>query len=211
MSLFVPCLGVFVVAFLLGSIPWGLVISRVFFHKDLRTVGSGNIGTTNAIRAMGKVGGYSVFVLDFGKGLLSGFIALWVSQACGFDIHEQQIVQAVGFAGCIWGHIFSPWLKFKGGKGIAVGVGCLFVTMGPVIALMELALFTVLVIATRYVSVGSIAAGATCPLFALWAFWGNPVAWFFASAAGLTIVWAHRANIERLRNGTESRVGKKKA
>ena len=210
MQIALPIIGVFVVSFFLGSIPWGLVISKLFFHKDLRTVGSGNIGTTNAIRAMGKVGGYAVFVLDFGKGLLSGFIGLWVSEACGFDTHLQQIALAVAFAGCIWGHIFSPWLKFKGGKGIAVGVGCLFVAMGPVIALMELALFTILVIATRYVSVGSIAAGATCPLFALWAYWGNPVAWFFAAAAGLTIVWAHRANIARLRAGTESRVGKKK-
>ena len=210
MQIALPIIGVFAVSFFLGSIPWGLVISKLFFHKDLRTVGSGNIGTTNAIRAMGKVGGYAVFVLDFGKGLLSGFIGLWVSEACGFDTHLQQIALAVAFAGCIWGHIFSPWLKFKGGKGIAVGVGCLFVAMGPVIALMELALFTILVIATRYVSVGSIAAGATCPLFALWAYWGNPVAWFFAAAAGLTIVWAHRANIARLRAGTESRVGKKK-
>ena len=205
-----PILGIFVIAFFLGSIPWGLVISKVFFHKDLREVGSGNIGTTNAIRAMGKVGGYAVFVLDFGKGLLSGFIALWVSQACGFDAQQQQIALATAFAACTWGHIFCPWLGFKGGKGIAVAVGCEFVALGPHIALLEIALFAIIVISTRYVSAGSIAAAATCPLFAVWAFWGNPVAWFIASAGALTIVWAHRSNIERLRNGTESRVGKKK-
>lgn len=204
----VPLVAVFVVAFLLGSIPWGLVISKVFYHKDLRDEGSGNIGTTNAIRSMGKVGGYAVFVLDFGKGLLSGLIGLWVSQALGFDDATRRVALSAAFLGCTWGHIFSPWLKFKGGKGIAVAIGCLFVTFGPVGALLELAIFIVLVPLTRYVSVGSMAAALACPLFALYFYWGNWVAWALCALTGITVFWAHRANLARLLAGEERRLGR---
>ena len=229
----------FVVTFLLGSIPFGLIISKVFYKTDIREHGSGNIGTTNAIRTMGKVGGYSVFVLDFGKGLLSGFLGIWIGQLF-FSLHGygalasdltailapfrlgpvgdpldlatqfSQVLLAVSFLGCVWGHIFSPWLKFKGGKGIAVAVGCLFVTFGVVGAVLELAIFIVLVVATRYVSVGSIAAALACPFFSLYFFWGDWLAFALCSLAGLPVVWAHRENIKRLLSGTENRVGSKK-
>lgn len=229
----------FVVTFLLGSIPFGLIISKVFYKTDIREHGSGNIGTTNAIRTMGKVGGCSVFVLDFGKGLLSGFLGIWIGQLF-FSLHGygalasdltailapfrlgpvgdpldlatqfSQVLLAVSFLGCVWGHIFSPWLKFKGGKGIAVAVGCLFVTFGVVGAVLELAIFIVLVVATRYVSVGSIAAALACPFFSLYFFWGDWLAFALCSLAGLTVVWAHRENIKRLLSGTENRVGSKK-
>lgn len=100
----------FVVCFLLGSIPWGLIISTVFFHKDIRKEGSGNIGTTNAMRTMGKAGGAAVFVLDFGKGLLAGFLPL---AACWFFVPggglspesplSYATYQGIGFLGCVWG------------------------------------------------------------------------------------------------------------
>ena len=217
---FLVAAAVFVASFLLGSIPFGLIISKVFYHTDIREHGSGNIGTTNAIRTMGKVGGYSVFVLDFGKGLLSGAIALaalWLLSPDGALAPSATVAYddfvGVAFLGCVWGHIFSPWLKFKGGKGIAVAVGCLFVTFGWVGACLELAIFIVLVLATRYVSVGSIAAAAACPFFAAYYFLiasFAPVAFACCTVAGLTVVWAHRENIKRLRAGTESRVGDKK-
>lgn len=209
--------GLFIVCFLLGSIPWGLIISEVFFHKDIRTEGSGNIGTTNAMRTMGKAGGAVVFVLDFGKGLLSGvlsMLACWylvpgggLSPASPLDYATYQ---AIGFLGCVWGHIFSPWLKFKGGKGIAVAVGCLFITFGPVGALIELAVFIVVVALTRYVSAGSLAAAVACPFVSLWVFWGEWAAWALCVIAAITVIWAHRSNIARLRAGTESRIGSKK-
>ncbi len=207
----------FATAFLLGSIPFGLIISKVFYHTDIREHGSGNIGTTNAIRTIGKVGGYSVFVLDFGKGLLSGFLA-WLfcwfflpggGLAPGATVTYDTML-AVAFLGCVWGHIFSPWLGFKGGKGIAVAVGCLFVTYGWAGACLELLIFIVLVVATKHVSVGSIAAAAACPFFGLYFFWGDWVAVACCAVAGLTVVWAHRENIARLRAGTESRIGDKK-
>lgn len=209
--------GLFLAAFLLGSIPFGLIISKVFYHTDIREHGSGNIGTTNAIRTMGKVGGYSVFVLDFGKGLLSGFLA-WAfttyllpggGLAPGALISYDTML-ATAFLGCVWGHIFSPWLGFKGGKGIAVAVGCLFVVFGWVGACLELLIFIVLVVATKRVSVGSIIAAATVPFFALFYFWNDWPAVVLCSIAGLTVLWAHRENIARLRAGTESKIGDKK-
>ena len=206
---------VLIVSFLLGSIPWGVIISRVFFHTDVREHGSGNIGTTNAFRTLGKVGGVAVFLLDFAKGLLSGFAAwatcaLIADPAGGLQTVSFDAVLACAFCGCVLGHIFTPWLGFKGGKGIAVAVGCMFVTFGPAVAFAELGLFAVLVITTKYVSVGSIAAALACPLFALARFWGDPLAVILCTIPALTVVWAHRGNIARLRVGTESKVGSKK-
>lgn len=217
MSSVLVLLGVLVVSFLLGSIPWGLIISRSFYHTDIREHGSGNIGTTNAMRTMGKVGGGAVFLLDFGKGLLSGVVAmlaLWflvpgggLSPASGITYG---FMMAVATAGCTFGHIFSPWLGFKGGKGIAVAVGCLFMSFGVLGACVELAIFIVLVLATRYVSVGSVAAAVACPFVACVLYWGDwaTVACFLLTA--LVVIWAHRGNIERLRAGTERRIGDKK-
>ncbi len=229
----------FVACFLLGSIPWGLIISKVFFKTDIRQHGSGNIGTTNAMRSLGKVGGASVFVLDFAKGLGSGALGLavasflvlenpvtklpWITPllvgvtgdkmlAMSLSTIQtaNEICLAVAFLACVWGHIFSPWLGFKGGKGIAVAVGCLFMTFGFVGAWLELAIFIVLVLATRYVSVGSVAAAAACPFFALYYFWGNGFSVLLCTVAALTVIWAHRENIARLRAGTERRIGDKK-
>ena len=201
---------IFIVSFLLGSIPWGLVISKVFFGKDLRDEGSGNIGTTNAIRAMGKPAGYAVFVLDFCKGLLSGLISLGIAGLFGMGESATQVATAVAFFGCVYGHIFSPWLGFKGGKGIAVAIGCLFVTFGPVGAIIELAIFIVLVVVFKYVSLGSVASAVACPFIALAIFWGNWPAVVLCLIVGLTVIWAHRGNIQRLLNGTERRIGESK-
>lgn len=202
----------FLVTFLLGSIPWGLVISRVVFHKDIRKEGSGNIGTTNAIRSLGKVGGGSVFVLDFGKGVLSGFLAT-VWSAYVLDDPGDTLVGiclAVAFLGCTLGHIFSPWLKFHGGKGIAVAVGALFFMYGPLGAAIELLFFAALVVITRYVSVGSIAAALLCPFLSLYFYAGNWVAIVIITFTALTVVFAHRENISRLLNHCENRIGSKK-
>ena len=204
---------VFVASFLLGSIPWGVIVSRLFFHTDVRQHGSGNIGTTNALRTLGKKGGAAVFALDAAKGLLSG-VAVGLASALPFQTapsaFELQILSAVAFLACTWGHIFSPWLGFKGGKGIAVAFGCMMVTFGPVPGLIELAVFIVVVAASRYVSLGSIAAASLCPITAAVVFWPNGWAVALCSLAAATVVWAHRGNIERLRAHTESKLGSKK-
>ncbi len=203
---------IFVVAFILGSIPWGVIISKVFFKKDIRQEGSGNIGTTNAMRSMGKVGGSAVFVLDFGKGLLSAFLGTIFATSFGFALgsFEYQVCLACTFIGCVSGHIYSPWLGFHGGKGIAVAVGALFIVFGPLGACLELALFIVLVLLTRYVSVGSIAAAVACPFFAVFFYWGNLPAIILISIPALLVVYAHRENISRLANHCENRIGSKK-
>lgn len=209
--------GLAVLSFLLGSIPFGLIISKLFFKTDIRQHGSGNIGTTNAMRTIGKAGGAAVFLLDFGKGLLSGVLAL---VACWYGIpggglrpevmptYDEML--ALSLCACTLGHIFSPWLKFRGGKGIAVAVGCVFVSFGPVGALLEIAIFVIMVVIFRYVSLGSIAAAAACPLFALYFFWGDWVAVILCVITASVVIWAHRENIRRLMAGTERRVGAKK-
>lgn len=210
-------LATLVITFLLGSIPWGVVIGKLFFHTDIRESGSGNIGTTNAMRVIGKKGGIAVFVLDFGKGLLSGLLATVIGGAClaggnadalgWVSMHE---FLAASFIGCISGHVYSPWLGFHGGKGIAVAVGCLFFVFGPVGALLELAVFAILVVTTKYVSVGSIASAIACPFIALYFYWGHPVAWLVISFAAVMVLYAHRANMQRLKAGTEPHIGEKK-
>lgn len=223
----------FAVSFLLGSIPWGVIVSKLAYHKDIRDEGSGNIGTTNAFRAMGKVGGALVFVLDFGKGLLSGWLAAFVFApaiaAVPVDavtpdgqlllgifgnpaLNPVGLALALAFAGCTLGHIFSPWLKFKGGKGIAVAVGCLFVTFGVMGALLEIAVFAVVVAISRFVSAGSLAAAIVCPIFAAYYFLFqafDPIAWVLCLVTALVVIWAHRGNIHRLATGTERRIGDK--
>ena len=212
MSLAVMALLILVITFLLGSIPFGVIISRLFFKKDIRSEGSGNIGTTNAMRSLGKVGGAAVFLLDFGKGLLSGYLgtvfAALVAPTEGFA--AGQLLVALSFFGCVVGHIYSPWLKFHGGKGIAVAIGALFFVFGVWTSVLELAVFAVLVVATRYVSVGSIAAAVLCPFLAFFLYWPNIPAACAISIAALLVVFAHRANISRLLNHNENRIGSKK-
>ncbi|MDR1014951.1 MAG: glycerol-3-phosphate acyltransferase [Coriobacteriales bacterium] len=251
-----------VFSFLLGSVPWGIIIARLFFRTDIRTHGSGNIGTTNALRTLGKRGGGAVFALDFGKGLLAGLAAWAVAShlapflgvplvdtppgglqallgavtsggagdgaaagaaggvvaaaaaptasatPAGGVLHEADFLMTA-LAGCTLGHIFSPWLGFKGGKGIAVAIGCVFVSYGWVGAFIELGLFAALVALTRYVSIGSIAAALLCPVLALVLFWGDWLAVSLGVLLAVAITWAHRDNIRHLREGSENRIGKK--
>ncbi|WP_286143594.1 glycerol-3-phosphate acyltransferase [Adlercreutzia caecimuris] len=221
----------FIVSFLLGSIPWGVIISKLAFKKDLRDEGSGNIGTTNAMRTLGKAGGAAVFALDFGKGIAAGALAAYLiapaiarvpvdaSSADGqallaafgpAGVNPVSLAMALAFAGCTLGHIFSPWLKFKGGKGIAVAAACLLFVYGPVGFLVEIIVFAGGIALTRCVSVGSIAAAVVCPFLGLYFYWGHWVAWVIILATALVVIWAHRANIGRLRAGTENKIGSKK-
>ena len=214
--LFVSIVLIFAQAFLLGSIPWGVVLSKLFYHDDVRQHGSGNIGTTNMIRTYGKKLGYICFVGDFVKALVACLLAVflagvmhnagWVST----ELYEARTLVAVGALGAVMGHVFCPWLGFKGGKGIASGVACVFVMYGLFWGFAELALFAVLVVATRYVSVGSIAAAAAFPFVSLYLYWGNPVAIIICTILGGLVVWSHRSNIKRLMEGTESKIGSKK-
>jgi len=204
---------ILIISFFLGSIPNGELIGRIFFSKDIRATGSGNIGTTNAIRALGKKAGYAVFVLDFSKGLIASLIALWLcnvqmlpasSASAVFTVND---CLAASFLGAAYGHIFCPWLKFRGGKGIAVSVGCLFVVYGPIPAIIEVLGFFIVAATTKYISAGSLTAAIMCPFLGFFIFWGDWLAAILCAVVGITVIWAHRSNIQRLRNGTERRIG----
>lgn len=212
---------VFIVSFLLGSIPWGVILSKGVYKKDIRDVGSGNIGTTNAFRAMGKKGGALVFVLDVLKGVVAGlvgfFVGEWLSGGTGtipftgpIPAYAGQLSCAIAFIGCTWGHIFTPWLKFKGGKGIAVAFGCELIFLGWGGALTDLAVFVLVIAIFRMVSLGSICAAIALPFIALFLYFGNWIVVGIAVVVALTVLWAHRSNISRIRNGEESKIGHKK-
>ncbi len=200
------------IAYLLGSIPFGYILVRVFRGEDVRAIGSGNIGATNVARKAPGLG-FMTLVLDAAK----GFIAVWLAgQLVGGNILTDYIqpppaptiakamVAAALFA--IIGHIFPVWLKFKGGKGVATGVGS-FLALAPKAVLIVLVIFAAVVIAFRYVSLGSILGAAAFPVFA-WLLNGekiSPGVLAAMIAASALIILKHHANIRRLLAGTEHR------
>lgn len=200
-----------IVAYLVCGIPFGLVVAMAMGHVDVRTVGSGNIGTTNVARSVGKGAAAATLLLDLGKGLVCVVAARYglAALALGGDVASLDHTTSFGtalavvFLGCVLGHIFSPYLRFHGGKGIAVGFGAALGLYWPV-GLGLLAVFLVLVIPTRYVSLGSVAAAASLPVWC--AVLGFPSASVAVLALGAAIViWSHRENVRRLVHGEERR------
>ncbi|MFB0519178.1 MAG: glycerol-3-phosphate 1-O-acyltransferase PlsY, partial [Acidobacteriota bacterium] len=188
-----------VVSYMLGSIPFGYVIFKLFRGGDIRTLGSGNIGATNVGRFLGKKGWGATFLLDAGKGLLAVMLAqrLIGDPAWG------------AFAGvlAILGHNYSVFLKFRGGKGVATALG-VFAAIAPWAVLPSIALFIVMVFAFHYVSLGSITAAGTFPFFTY--LFGYPLLVVIgAIAGGVLIIGSHYSNIRRLLSGTENRIGRK--
>lgn len=200
-------LGLMLVSYLICGIPFGKILANAMSHKDLQHEGSGNIGTTNALR----VAGPKVAALTLACDLLKGTICMRAAMAVLWgiawapEVSVQLMVAFVALA-CLYGHIFSPYLHFHGGKGIATGVGILFGFFWP-LALIHLAIFIVLVAITRYVSVGSIVTAALVPLtVSILVPHLSPAVIAVWALLGWTVVWAHRANIARLRAGTESKL-----
>jgi glycerol-3-phosphate acyltransferase PlsY len=181
-----------VASFFLGAIPFGIVVSRAFFHRDLRDEGSGNIGAANALRALGKGGAIAVLILDALKG------ALPVIAGRALDGSTLASIAALA---AIAGHCFSPFLNFRGGKGVATNFGAIIALAWPAGGIFA-ALWLAVVLATGYSSAGSLLASvAMAP--ALWYFTGT-AGGIYGLASALLIVFMHRANIARLLAGTES-------
>ena len=159
----------FVFSFLLGSIPWGVIISRLFFNRDVRDTGSGNIGFTNSVRSMGKIGGVSVFVLDFAKGLAAGYLGAvlapsWMSGSSVFGVENvTALTGAISAFAATAGHIYCPWLNFKGGKGITVAFAASFFAMTPLAACIMFLAFLIVALVSKYVSLGSLVAAVMSP------------------------------------------------
>ena len=195
-------------AYLLGSIPTGYLVARAK-GVDIRTVGSGNIGATNAFRVLGKPAGVFVLLMDG----LKGFAACWwlcdlllpLLKVSAADAPSYRIVAGIA---AVLGHNYTCWLYFKGGKGIATTAGVYF-GLAPVAVSIALALWILMFVITRYVSVASIAAAVALPT-AVWLTEGSVLLGIVTSALGVLAVFKHRGNIQRLRAGTESRINFKK-
>jgi acyl phosphate:glycerol-3-phosphate acyltransferase len=181
-----------VAAFLIGSIPFGYVIGRTFYRTDIRAHGSGNIGAMNALRTLGKGGAIAVLLLDAAKGFAPTMFAAarlgGAAAAC------------VG-AAAILGHCFSPWLGWKGGKGVATSFGVVF-AMSWEAGLVSVVVWLVGAVATGYSSVGSMLGSLAAPFAIYYVTRSLPEALYGAFAA-LLIIYMHRDNIARLRAGTE--------
>jgi acyl phosphate:glycerol-3-phosphate acyltransferase len=190
-----------VAAYLLGTIPFGLLLGKVFGGADVRKAGSGNIGATNVARVAGPVAGVFTLVLDAAKGAA----AVWMAARFANDSAAWMVI--AGLVALV-GHCFPIWLGFRGGKGVATAAG-VFLVLCPLALLGSLALFILVVLFWRYVSLGSIAAAAAIPLlvYFLWAPHHAPplVVTFGALAAALLVVYKHDANIQRLVEGREPR------
>ena len=192
-----------VAAYLLGSIPAGYLVARAR-GIDIRTVGSGNIGATNAFRILGKPAGIFVLVADGLKGFAaSAWLADFIIRL--FAVAPEQIENVKIIAGicAVLGHNFTCWLKFKGGKGIATSAGVYF-ALAPLAAGIALGTWVVVFVLGRYVSVASIAAAVALPA-AVWFTTDSLFLGIVTTALGLLAIYKHRGNIQRLIRGTESR------
>ena len=200
-------LGMMLVSYLICGIPFGKILAKVMSHKDLQQEGSGNIGTTNALRVAGPKVAAITLACDLLKGTICMRVAITVLWGIPWasEVDIQLMVAFIALA-CLYGHIFSPYLHFHGGKGIATGVGILFGFFWP-LAIIHLAIFIVLVAITKYVSVGSIVTAALVPLtVSILVPYLPPAAIAVWAVLGWSVVAAHHANIGRLRAGTESKI-----
>jgi len=184
-------------AYLIGSIPFALILARRWGASDLRLVGSGNLGAANVMRASGVTAGVLVAALDMAKGAAS----VWLAERLGSG---PALSAAAGLAAIV-GHIYPVWLRFRGGKGVATACG-VFTVLTPLALPPAFAIFAAVVWLTKYVSLGSVVASLALPplAYAL----GSPASTVGAALAAATIiVFRHRSNVARLRTGTERRIG----
>ncbi len=204
MNLWLPVLAG---AYLLGSIPFGYLLVRLFRKEDIRTKGSGNIGATNVARSGAKGLGILTLLLDLLKGLLAVLIARHLAPGPPSFPSDLAVGAAVA---AVVGHVFPVWLGFRGGKGVASALG-VFLALTPMVALSALGVFILLVALTRIVGLASVVAAAVLPVFAVLLMPDrSPVYLGGVSFIALLVIVKHQANIRRLVHGTEPRFGSKK-
>jgi len=188
-------------SYLLGSIPFGFLLMRVFRGQDVRRSGSGNIGATNVARSSPFLG-FLTLLLDAGKGLA----AVWLARMF-FGAEGPLPLTAVAALSAVVGHMFPVWLKFRGGKGVATGLGS-FALLAPKALIIAIGVFLAVVLIFRHVSLGSISAAAIFPFLAwiLDDFDGKPLTLALIGIAAILIVFKHQENIRRLIAGAEPRL-----
>jgi len=205
------------IAYLLGSIPFGYLLVRVFLKRDIREQGSGNIGATNVARSGAKGLGIATLLLDMGKAyagvMIARALAMHALGAGGFNaagaaagVYDVEVAAAVA---AILGHVFPAWLRFKGGKGVASALG-VFLALSWQSAVATLLVFVVIFAITRYVSLASVVGSAAFPLFGFhFVTQRTPMVWFGFLFIPVLVIAKHHGNIRRLMSGTESRFGSK--
>lgn len=195
-----------IVSYLVGAIPFGYLAGKTLRGVDVREYGSGNVGATNVLRVLGKGAGILVLLLDAGKGVVSVLALASLAQRWGQALNPAALKALCG-AAAIVGHDWPIFLRFRGGKGVATGIG-VFVSLAPLWALVSLVLFLIAVFITKHVSVGSLVLAASLPVLMLIA---REPGWYL----GLGFFWLvsalylHRGNIRRLLRGEEARIGQK--
>ncbi len=201
---------IILLSYLAGSIPTSIIFSKIFFGYDIRDRGSGNAGGTNAFRVMGWKTGLTVTVIDVAKGVVA---TLLISQIRMGDLSWDHIyLQMIAGTSAVAGHVWTIFAGFRGGKGVGTASGMLFV-LYPVAALICLAVFFIVLVFSRYVSLSSMSAAITLPLTlimlnVLFNMTLSPPLLILAVLLALLIVYTHRGNIQRLMHGTENRIGK---
>ncbi|MBW7913631.1 MAG: glycerol-3-phosphate 1-O-acyltransferase PlsY [Taibaiella sp.] len=193
-----------VLAYLIGSIPTAVWVSKRLFGIDIREHGSGNAGATNTFRILGARAGTAVMIID----MLKGFIAVKLALFAPYSIHSEQSVNLQIFLGlfAVVGHIFPIWAEFKGGKGIATLFG-MILSIQPLVAVSMVGVFMLMLYMTRYVSLSSITASIAFPLMIFFIFREPELSYrIFAIATAFLVVLTHHKNINRLINGSESKV-----
>ena len=192
--------------YLLGAIPFSVVVGKLFFGRDVRKEGSGNPGATNTMRVLGKKAGFAVLFLDMGKGAIAVLFASQLYSSVNGSIKNLTPKELEAICGglAILGHVYSPFLKFKGGEGVATSIGTVL-ALNPAIGLIMMLAFLVVLVLSKYVSLGSIIAAALYPVLTL-LFDGNSsrILLTFSILLALMIIIKHKDNIKRLLSGNEN-------
>ena len=187
----------------LGAIPFGVLITRLFGAEDPRQSGSGNIGATNVLRTSGWKSGVLTLLLDVLKGVAAILFARYVA-----SLVSAPALEPVAALAAVLGHMYSPFTGFRGGKGVATGLG-VFALLTPGPTALATLVFIIVVGTTRYVSLGSMLAAATVPLAGFWLNYSTVVC-VLSGLISLFVIWKHQDNIGRLMRGEENRIGRKK-
>ena len=203
-------ISIIVLSYLAGSIPTSIICSKLFKGIDIRDYGSGNAGGTNAMRVLGWKIGVLVMLIDVGKGV---FATLVISQLGTVpDYLTQNSIQIIAGMSAIFGHIWTIFAGFKGGKGVGTAAGMLF-ALYPIAGIVCLTIFTLVLFTTKYVSLSSMSAAVAFPIIVLlfknWRGYSGELI-YFAVFIAILIVFTHRSNIKRLIKGEESKAGKRK-
>lgn len=194
-----------IVAYLIGSIPTAVWVSKYFFGIDIREYGSGNAGATNTFRVLGSKWGSFVMLVDVIKGVAATSLYLLLPHYLTYELHRTNFMLCLGMAS-ILGHIFPIWANFKGGKGVATLLG-MAVAIQPIVAACCIGVFLIVLFLTRFVSLSSILAGVAFMVFILFVFNEQQTFYrIFAVMVALMVVLTHQKNIGRIINGTETKV-----